>query len=79
VNDFVLSPDTYQHRHQGMYEVNRGMLSPLNFIGTLDHCRRQAERLKDCGVDEIASLNDFGIGPEDVMAGFRRLSMLLVN
>jgi natural product biosynthesis luciferase-like monooxygenase protein len=57
-------------------QVNNDLHSPLSFIGTLDHCARQAQRLSENGVDEIACLIDFGIGIGDVMASLRRLSML---
>lgn len=60
-------------------QVNNDVSSPLSFIGTLDHCAQQAERLKENGVDEIACLIDFGIGIEDVMGSLRRLSKLLVD
>jgi natural product biosynthesis luciferase-like monooxygenase protein len=57
-------------------QVNNDLHSPLSFIGTLDHCARQAQCLGENGVDEIACLIDFGIGIEDVMASLQRLSML---
>jgi natural product biosynthesis luciferase-like monooxygenase protein len=58
-------------------QLNNDLRSPLSFVGTLDHCAQQAERLSEKGVDEIACLIDFGIGIEDVMASLRRLSILL--
>ena len=58
-------------------QVRNDLLSPLSFIGTLDHCASQAERLYENGVDEIACLIDFGIGYQDVMASLRRLATLL--
>lgn len=58
-------------------QVRNNLGSPLSFIGTLDECTQQAERLHENGVDEIACLIDFGIGFNDVMASLRRLSMLL--
>ncbi len=58
-------------------QVKNDLQSPLSFVGTLDHCAQQAERLSENGVDEIACLIDFGIGIEDVMASLRRLSYLL--
>lgn len=58
-------------------QVNNDLQSPLSFVGTLDHCAEQAERLHESGVDEIACLIDFGIGHEDVMASLKRLSTLL--
>jgi natural product biosynthesis luciferase-like monooxygenase protein len=58
-------------------QVNNDLQSPLSFIGTLDHCAQQAERLRESGVDEIACLIDFGIDFEHVMAGLHRLSVLL--
>jgi natural product biosynthesis luciferase-like monooxygenase protein len=58
-------------------QVNNDLQSPLSFIGTLDHCAEQAERLHECGVDEIACLIDFGVGDEEVMASLGRLSTLL--
>lgn len=58
-------------------QVNNDLHSPLSFIGTYDHCRRQAEQLSENSVDEIACLIDFGIGFKDVMASLRRLSELL--
>ena len=58
-------------------QLRNDLLSPLSFIGTLDHCASQAEKLHESGVDEIACLIDFGIGYQDVMASLRRLSTLL--
>jgi natural product biosynthesis luciferase-like monooxygenase protein len=58
-------------------QVNNDLLSPLSFVGTLEHCTRQAELLSESGVDEIACLIDFGIGHQDVMDSLRRLSTLL--
>jgi natural product biosynthesis luciferase-like monooxygenase protein len=60
-------------------QVNSDIRGPLSFIGTLDHCARQAECLKANGVDEIACLVDFGIGIEAVMSSLRRLSILVDN
>jgi len=59
-------------------QVNNDLLSPLSFVGTLEHCTEQAARLKESGVDEIACLIDFGIGRKEVMASLARLSTLLV-
>jgi natural product biosynthesis luciferase-like monooxygenase protein len=59
-------------------QVNNDLLSPLSFVGTLEHCTEQAARLKESGVDEIACLIDFGIAREEVMASLARLSTLLV-
>jgi hypothetical protein len=59
------------------FQVRNNLRSPLSFIGTLDQCAQQAERLSENGVDEIACLIDFGIGLNDVMASLRRLSTLL--
>ena len=58
-------------------QVNNDLLSPLSFVGTLEHCTEQAARLKESGVDEIACLIDFGIGRKEVMASLARLSTLL--
>lgn len=58
-------------------QVNNDLQSPLSFVGTLEHCREQAERLKESGVDEMACLIDFGVGYEDVMASLRRLATLV--
>jgi natural product biosynthesis luciferase-like monooxygenase protein len=58
-------------------QVNNDLQSPLSFIGTLDHCAAQAERLHESGADEIACLIDFGVGDEEVMASLGRLSTLL--
>ena len=60
-------------------QVRNDLLSPLSFIGTLDHCASRAEKLYESGVDEIACLIDFGIANEDVMASLRRLSTLLTT
>jgi natural product biosynthesis luciferase-like monooxygenase protein len=60
-------------------QANNDIRGPLSFIGTLEHCARQAAELHAHGVDEIACLIDFGIGADDVMEGLRRLSTLLVN
>jgi natural product biosynthesis luciferase-like monooxygenase protein len=59
-------------------QVNNDLLSPLSFVGTLEHCAEQASQLKESGVDEIACLIDFGIGRKEVMASLARLSTLLV-
>lgn len=58
-------------------QVQNDLTSPLSFIGTLDHCARQAEALKASGVDEIACLIDFGIGFDDVMDSLQRLATLI--
>ncbi len=58
------------------FQVRNNLPSPLSFIGTLDQCSQQANRLSENGVDEIACLIDFGIGFNDVMASLRRLSTL---
>jgi natural product biosynthesis luciferase-like monooxygenase protein len=57
-------------------QVANDLNSPLSFVGTLDECARQAERLGESGVDEIACLIDFGIGFESVMASLERLGTL---
>lgn len=57
-------------------QVNQDLHSPLSFVGTLDHCAAQAERLYENGVDEIACLIDFGIGYDDVMESLLRLAAL---
>ena len=61
------------------FQVRNNLRSPLSFIGTYDQCTRQAERLSEIGVDEIACLIDFGIGFNDVMASLHRLSELLAQ
>lgn len=58
-------------------QVNNDLLSPLSFVGTLEHCTEQVVRLQESGVDEIACLIDFGIGREEVLASLVRLSTLL--
>jgi natural product biosynthesis luciferase-like monooxygenase protein len=58
-------------------QVRNDLESPLSFVGTLDHCREQAQSLNQNGVDEIACLIDFGIGREDVMASLERLATLV--
>jgi natural product biosynthesis luciferase-like monooxygenase protein len=58
-------------------QVTNDLHSPLSFVGTLDQCAHQAERLSESGVDEIACLIDFGIGFEDVMSSLHRLSALI--
>lgn len=60
-------------------QVRNDLRSPLSFIGTLEHCRNQAETLNESGVDEIACLIDFGIDFDNLMASLRRLSTLLPN
>ena len=60
-------------------QVNNDLYSPLSFIGALKECARQAEFLRENGVDEIACLIDFGIGADDVMASLRRLSKLTAS
>jgi natural product biosynthesis luciferase-like monooxygenase protein len=57
-------------------QVTNDLHSPLSFIGTLDQCAQQAERLSESGVDEIACLIDFGVGFENVMDSLQRLSVL---
>ncbi|MGC1645522.1 MAG: MupA/Atu3671 family FMN-dependent luciferase-like monooxygenase [Candidatus Sulfotelmatobacter sp.] len=59
------------------FQVRNNLSSSLSFIGTFDQCAKQAEHLRENGVDEIACLIDFGIGFNDVMASLRRLSVLL--
>ena len=59
------------------FQVRNNLRSPLSFIGTFDQCAKQAERLSENGVDEIACLIDFGNGFNDLMASLRRLSTLL--
>jgi natural product biosynthesis luciferase-like monooxygenase protein len=58
-------------------QVNQDLHGPLSFVGTPEHCARQAEQLHEHGVDEIACLIDFGIGYDDVMEGLGRLSGLV--
>jgi natural product biosynthesis luciferase-like monooxygenase protein len=58
-------------------QVRNDLESPLSFVGTLEHCREQAQSLGESGVDEIACLIDFGIGYEEVMASLQRLAVLL--
>jgi natural product biosynthesis luciferase-like monooxygenase protein len=60
-------------------QLNQNLQSPLSFIGTLDHCARQAETLKQNGADEIACLIDFGLAPEHVLTSLRRLAQLIPN
>lgn len=55
----------------------RTLRSPLSFIGTLEQCAEQANRLSTIGVDEIACLIDFGVGIDDVMSSLDRLSSLI--
>jgi alkanesulfonate monooxygenase SsuD/methylene tetrahydromethanopterin reductase-like flavin-dependent oxidoreductase (luciferase family) len=58
-------------------QVINDLQSPLSFVGTVEECARQAERLSESGVDEIACLVDFGVGYESVMASLRRLATLV--
>ena len=58
-------------------QVINDLRSPLSFVGTLDECAVQAERLHENGVDEIACLIDFGIPFEQVLASLRRLAGLI--
>ena len=58
-------------------QVNKDIRGQLSFIGTLEHCARQAERLKENGVDEIACLIDFGIDLDEIMSSLGRMSLLL--
>ncbi|MGC1870095.1 MAG: MupA/Atu3671 family FMN-dependent luciferase-like monooxygenase [Acidobacteriaceae bacterium] len=60
-------------------QVTNDLHSPLSFIGTLEQCASQAERLSDSGVDEIACLIDFGVGFDDVMKSIRRLATLIAR
>ena len=57
-------------------QVTNDLHSPLSFIGTIEQCASQAERLSDSGVDEIACLIDFGVGFENVMKSVGRLATL---
>ncbi len=58
-------------------QVQNDLTGPLSFVGTQEHCARQAERLQASGADEIACLIDFGTSSEDVMASLRRLATLI--
>jgi alkanesulfonate monooxygenase SsuD/methylene tetrahydromethanopterin reductase-like flavin-dependent oxidoreductase (luciferase family) len=58
-------------------QVHNNLRSPLSFIGTFEECAKQAQRLSEIGVDEIACLIDFGVGFDDTMASLHRLSALL--
>jgi natural product biosynthesis luciferase-like monooxygenase protein len=58
-------------------QVTQNLQSPLSFIGTLDHCAEQAEKLKQSGADEIACLIDFGVNKDHVMASLKRLAQLI--
>jgi natural product biosynthesis luciferase-like monooxygenase protein len=58
-------------------QVINDLHSPLSFVGTTDECARQAERLSESGVDEIACLIDFGVGYDSVMASLERLANLI--
>ena len=58
-------------------QVINDLQSPLSFVGTVEECARQAERLGECGVDEIACLIDFGVVDESVMASLARLATLV--
>lgn len=58
-------------------QVNHDLKSELSFVGTLEHCAEQAQRLHQNGVDEIACLIDFGIGHEEAMTSLQRLSTLI--
>jgi alkanesulfonate monooxygenase SsuD/methylene tetrahydromethanopterin reductase-like flavin-dependent oxidoreductase (luciferase family) len=58
-------------------QVQNDLTSPLSFIGTMEHCAQQVERLQASGADEIACLIDFGIPFEEVMASLGRLATLL--
>ena len=60
-------------------QVTNDLHSPLSFIGTLEQCASQAERLSESGVDEIACLIDFGVGFEDAMKSVRRLATLIAR
>jgi len=57
-------------------QVAQNIHSELSLIGTLDHCTKQAELLRENGVDEIACLIDFGINSEEVMRSLELLSKL---
>jgi natural product biosynthesis luciferase-like monooxygenase protein len=59
------------------FQVQNNLRSPLSFIGTFDQCAKQAKRLAENEIDEIACLIDFGIEFNDVMASLGRLSVLL--
>jgi alkanesulfonate monooxygenase SsuD/methylene tetrahydromethanopterin reductase-like flavin-dependent oxidoreductase (luciferase family) len=58
-------------------QVRNDLEGPLSFVGTLEHCREQAQSLNESGADEIACLIDLGIGYEDVMASLKRLAALV--
>jgi natural product biosynthesis luciferase-like monooxygenase protein len=57
-------------------QVQNNLRGPLSFIGTIDECAKQAERLGEVGVDEIACLIDFGVGFDDTMSSLHRLAAL---
>jgi natural product biosynthesis luciferase-like monooxygenase protein len=61
------------------FQVLNNLRGPLSFIGTFDQCARQAERLSEIGVDEIACLIDFGVGFNHAMGSLRLLSKLNDN
>jgi len=76
-----VKPDISTHTQQETevmieFQVLNNLRGPLSFIGTVDQCARQAERLGDIGVDEIACLIDFGISFDHVMSSLRLLSEL---
>ena len=52
-------------------------ISHAALIGTLDHCRAIVEKLRACGVDEIACLIDFGVSREATLASLERLGELV--
>lgn len=73
----ILSDKESNEIVEAQTQVN--LRGPLSFIGTIDQCSKQAERLNEMGVDEIACLIDFGIGFDDTMPGLHRLSALTAN
>lgn len=58
-------------------QIANNLHSPLTLIGTVDHCAKQAEALKNKGIDEIACLIDFGIPSEQVLHSLHLLSTLI--
>ncbi|MDO6434617.1 LLM class flavin-dependent oxidoreductase [Flavitalea sp. BT771] len=45
-------------------------------LGNPDKCRSVIRRIKNCGIDEIAALIDFGLSREDIMQGLELLNDL---
>jgi natural product biosynthesis luciferase-like monooxygenase protein len=61
-----------EHATARFYETN-------GLFGTQDRCLEMVRRLRECGVDEIACLIDFGIDPQTVLDSLPQLDAIRVH